>query len=87
LLYLWGRTLVPTEEEFGWAPEPVWTLWTREKFSSPPTAKEEVYFQIQIMFMTFHVKGLLSFYCECDRLPTDEHEQKNVTTLRNLRLK
>jgi hypothetical protein len=27
--------LVPTELEAGWAPEPFWTRWWREKFSAP----------------------------------------------------
>jgi len=26
-----GRTLEPTEQEAGWAPEPVWTFWRTEK--------------------------------------------------------
>jgi hypothetical protein len=27
--------LVPTGEEAGWAPKPVWTQWWREKFPAP----------------------------------------------------
>jgi len=27
--------LVPTGQEAGWAPEPVWTRWLREKFPAP----------------------------------------------------
>jgi hypothetical protein len=26
---------VPTGQEAGWAPEPIWTLWSREKSLSP----------------------------------------------------
>jgi hypothetical protein len=29
------KPLVPTAQEAGWAPEPVWTRWWREKFSAP----------------------------------------------------
>jgi hypothetical protein len=29
------RGLVPTGQEAGWAPEPVWTLWRRDKSSTP----------------------------------------------------
>ena len=47
-LPLGKKTPVPTEQEFGWAPELVWTLWTREKFLPPPTVKVEICFQIQI---------------------------------------
>jgi hypothetical protein len=27
----WERTPVPTGQEAGWAPEPVWTQWLEEK--------------------------------------------------------
>jgi len=30
-LYPWERSLVPTEEEAVWAPEPVVMFWRREK--------------------------------------------------------
>jgi hypothetical protein len=29
------ETPVPTGEEAGWGPEPVWTVWNREKFLVP----------------------------------------------------
>jgi len=29
----WKGTLVPIEQEVGWAPESVWTSWKREKIS------------------------------------------------------
>jgi len=82
LWYLLNRSLGRSQSQSG--------LYGQEKNSCPPTAKVEVYFKIQIMFKIFHVKGLFSFYCECDKLPTDEHERKyshkNVTLL-NVRLK
>jgi hypothetical protein len=35
-LYTWGMRLwYPFNGEAGWAPEPVWTLWYREKFLTP----------------------------------------------------
>jgi hypothetical protein len=35
LIYSWERTLIPTEKEAGWAPEPVWMFGKREKNLSP----------------------------------------------------
>jgi hypothetical protein len=32
LLYPRERTLVPTQQEAGCTPKPVWTFWSREKF-------------------------------------------------------
>jgi len=29
-LYPWERSMVPTENEIGWAPEPVYMIWRRE---------------------------------------------------------
>jgi hypothetical protein len=29
------RSPVPNEQEAGWAPDPVWTLWSRETFLAP----------------------------------------------------
>jgi hypothetical protein len=29
------ETLVPTGQEAGWAPEPFWTRWCRDKFPAP----------------------------------------------------
>jgi hypothetical protein len=31
----WKEPLVPTGQEDGWAPKPVWTQWCREKFPAP----------------------------------------------------
>jgi len=35
LLYPSDRTRVPTEQEAGWTPEPVWTFRRRSKFLTP----------------------------------------------------
>jgi hypothetical protein len=35
-LYLPRKSPIPTEEKAGWAPQPVWTLWRREKCLAPP---------------------------------------------------
>jgi hypothetical protein len=34
-LPLGKKSLVPIEQESGWAPEPVWTRWWREKVPAP----------------------------------------------------
>jgi hypothetical protein len=34
-LYSWGREPLPIKQEAGLAPEPIWSLWTREKSLIP----------------------------------------------------
>jgi len=35
-------TPVPSEHEAAWAPEPVWTIWIREKHLTPPGFEPQV---------------------------------------------
>jgi len=35
LLFYWERTPIPTEQDAGWAPEPVWSFWRRDKSPAP----------------------------------------------------
>ena len=84
-----GEPWYPLNRSWG-EPQSQSGLYGQEKNSCSSTAKVEVHFQIQVMFMTFYIKGLFSFYCECDKPPTDKHEHKYAhknVTLPNLRLK
>jgi len=35
-LYPRERSMVPSEQETGWGPEPVYMIWRREKSLAPP---------------------------------------------------